>query len=275
MVKKWLCIILIPIIAVLLVKAGYYGFKITKENAIKDSLYHILKPYPMKDLSTLYNQSGIRKEKDGGAALEDDDKGAWELKSFTTKRRGENGDTISEGVYMKFNRHTHDANGYYFIDKHSTDIDKYDNGTKETHYPVEYKDHKVKLKKEAKEKGISKSIEKKVDQFKFLSEIANYKNIKDYQNGDITYNYSDNPSYTAEYQLNNHDDNVKAIKNYFDIHTNQAPKVKFEETGNIGANQIGKQIIEYNFVDNDDETITFTDLVSFVPSVEENDNDIE
>lgn len=272
--KKLLSVILLPIIAIIIIISGYYGFKITKENAIKGSLSHIFKPLPMKNLDVLFDKQGIRAEEKGGRGLEADDKGVWELKSFTTKRKGEEGDTVTEGVEMKFNRQTHDASGYYFIDKDNYNSETYEHDKEEKHYPVEYKNKKLKLTKEAKEKGISKSLEQKINNFKFLVEFADYSDIKDYKNGTITYSYGDRPSYTAEYQLDNKDKNVKEIKNRFDINTNKAPKVLFDESGNMGARKIGDQHIEYNFVDNDKETITYTDIIEFTPSEDEEDNEV-
>ena len=49
----------------------------------------------------------------------------------------------------------------------------------------------------------------------FLS-IWNFKNLKDYKNGNVSYN-PNVPSYSAEYQLSNEDDNVKQLRKKYDI----------------------------------------------------------
>ena len=51
----------------------------------------------------------------------------------------------------------------------------------------------------------------------FLS-IWNFKNLKDYKNGNVSYN-PNVPSYSAEYQLSNEDDNVKQLRKKYDIPT--------------------------------------------------------
>ena len=60
------------------------------------------------------------------------------------------GDLIGEGMLLKLNRNTREAKGYYYINKNSDDVDKYDFGVKESRYPVEMKDNKIFLTKKLK-----------------------------------------------------------------------------------------------------------------------------
>ena len=55
-------------------------------------------------------------------------------------------------------------------------------------------------------------------------QYGNFKNIKDYKDGDISYN-PNIPSYSAKYQLSNNDYNVKQLRKRYDIPAKQAPKL--------------------------------------------------
>ena len=57
----------------------------------------------------------------------------------------------------------------------------------------------------------------KLKTFSF-SQYGNFKNLKDYKNGNVSYN-PNVPSYSAEYQLSNEDDNVKQLRKKYDIPT--------------------------------------------------------
>ena len=53
-------------------------------------------------------------------------------------------------------------------------------------------------------------IKKKLKAFKFFAQYGNFKDLKNYKDGDISYN-PEVPSYSVKYQLTNDDYNVKAI----------------------------------------------------------------
>ena len=57
-----------------------------------------------------------------------------------------------------------------------------------------------------------------------FSQYGNFKNLKDYKNGNVSYN-PNVPSYSAEYQLSNEDDNVKQLRKRYDIPIKRAPKL--------------------------------------------------
>ena len=65
-----------------------------------------------------------------------------------SKNGGE--DMVAEGMVLELNRNKREAKGYYFINKYSNNVDKYDYGEKETKYPVEMKDNKFYLTKKLK-----------------------------------------------------------------------------------------------------------------------------
>ena len=75
------------------------------------------------------------------------------------------------------------------------------------------------------------------------------------------------PSYSAEYQLSNEDDNVKQLRKKYDIPTKKAPKLILKGDGDLKGSSIGYKEIEFSFVvDNKEESIYFSDSVEFNPS---------
>ena len=80
-------------------------------------------------------------------------------------------------------------------------------------------------------------------------QYGNFKNLKDYKDGDISYNHNV-PSYSAQYQLNNYDNNVKQLRKRYDIPTNQAPKLLLKGTGDLKGSSVGYKHLEFTFVEN-------------------------
>ena len=100
--------------------------------------------YPIKNLEDLYEKEGYRDNE-----FEKEDKGTWILDSeMAVKNDGE--DMVAEGMVLELNRNKREAKGYYFINKYSNNVHKYDYGEKETKYPVEMKDNKFYLTKKLK-----------------------------------------------------------------------------------------------------------------------------
>ena len=108
-------------------------------------------------------------------------------------------------------------------------------------------------------------LKKEIENFKFFVQYANFKDINDYKNGDISYN-PNVPSYSAKYQLNNNDYNVEQLRKRYDIPTNQAPKLLLKGTGYLKGSSVGYKHLEFTFVENKKENIFFTDAVQFTPS---------
>ena len=65
---------------------------------------------------------------------------------------------------------------------------------------------------------------KEIENFKFFSQYGNFKDLKDYKDGEVSYN-PNAPNYSAKYQLSNNDYNVKQLRKRYDIPTNEAPKL--------------------------------------------------
>ena len=63
-------------------------------------------------------------------------------------------------------------------------------------------DNKIMPTKQIKDEKL-----KEIENFKFFSQYGNFKDLKDYKDGEVSYN--PNPNYSAKYQLSNNDFNVK------------------------------------------------------------------
>ena len=123
------------------------------------------------------------------------------------------------------------------------------------------KHNKISPTKQIKDEKLKKEIEN----FKFFVQYGDFKNLKDYKNGDISYN-PNVPSYSAKYQLSNSDYNVKQLRKRYDIPTNQAPKLLLKGDGDLKGSSVGSKDLEFTFVENKEENIFFTDSVEYMPS---------
>ena len=108
-------------------------------------------------------------------------------------------------------------------------------------------------------------IKREIDEFKFFAQYANFKDLKEYKNGNISYN-PNVPSYSAEYDLENSDYNVKQLRKRYDIPTKQAPKLLLKGTGNLKGSSIGTKDVEFTFIEDKKENIYFSDSMNFMPS---------
>ncbi|MCE3022112.1 tandem-type lipoprotein [Staphylococcus pasteuri] len=253
--KKWLLVIIIPLAIVLIIVGIWYSMKLKKENEIKDNFAKTLKMYPIKNLEDLYDKEGYRDEE-----FDKDDKGTWVVNSDMSTTDSNN-ELVSEGMLLKFNRNTKTAKGYYFINKFSNNSNKYDLGKKITKYPVEFKNNRIHITKDIKDK----KLKNKIENFKFFAQYANFKDLNKYKNGDIEYN-PEVPSYSANYHLGNNDFNVKKIRDIYDVPTKKAPKFTMKGTGKLSGDSLGNQSIEYTFEEGKKNNIYFTDSLEYQPT---------
>ncbi|MBU5841665.1 tandem-type lipoprotein Lpl10, partial [Vibrio cholerae O1] len=70
----------------------------------------------------------------------------------------------------------------------------------EKKYRVELKNNKIVLLDNVEDK----KLKQKIENFKFFSQYADFKDLKNYQDGNITTN-ENVPSYEAQYKMNNSD----------------------------------------------------------------------
>ncbi|OAF04373.1 hypothetical protein AXJ26_07540 [Staphylococcus argenteus] len=230
------------------------GCGIGKEAEIKKSFEKTMNMYPIKNLEDLYDKEGYRDNQ-----FDKKDKGTWIVNSqMAIQNKGK--PMKSKGMVLYMNRNTRKTNGYYYVNV-IKDEDKGKHQDNEKRYPVKMVDNKIIPTKEIKDENIKKEIEN----FKFFVQYGNFKDLKNYKDGDISYN-PEVPSYSAKYQLTNDDYNVKQLRKRYDIPTNKAPKLLLKGTGNLKGSSVGYKDIEFTFVENKSENIYFSDGLIFKPS---------
>ena len=83
------------------------------------------------------------------------------------------------------------------------------------------------------------------------------------------FDYNPNvPSYSAEYQLSNEDENVKQLRKRYDIPTDKATKLILKGVGEFTESSIGYKNLEIVFEQNENEDIYYVDSVDYQPSGE-------
>ncbi|EVB45774.1 tandem-type lipoprotein [Staphylococcus aureus] len=250
-----MCISLL--IVIIFVTSCGGGNKITgdsKETQIKKSFAKTLDMYPIKNLEDLYDKEGYR---DG--EFEKGDKGMWTIYTDFAKSN-KPGELDDEGMVLNLDRNTRTAKGHYFVTTF------YRNGKlpDEKNYKIEMKNNKIILLDEVKDD----KLKQKIENFKFFSQYADFKDLKNYQDGSITTN-ENIPSYEAEYKLNNSDENVKKLREVYPITTKKSPVLKLHIDGDIKGSSVGYKKIEYKFSKVKDQETTLRDYLNFGPSDED------
>ncbi|MCG2086441.1 tandem-type lipoprotein [Staphylococcus epidermidis] len=225
-----------------------------KEEKIKKSFEKTLGMYPIKNLEDLYDKEGYRDEE-----FDKDDKGTWTLYSeMAIQRKGD--DLETRGMVLKVNRNTRTSKGNYIINKISTDSKGVSQNTQKK-YPIKMENNKI----IPTERIENFNVKKEIEEFKFFSQYANFNSLKDYKNGKIATNPKV-PSYSAEYDLENSDYNVKQLRKRYDIPTQQPPKLLLKGTGDLKDSSIGSKDIEFTFIEKPKENIYFSDSLEYKPS---------
>ncbi|MCH4531542.1 tandem-type lipoprotein [Staphylococcus haemolyticus] len=221
---------------------------------IKEAFNKTLSVYPTKNLDDFYDKEGYRDQE-----FDKKDKGTWIVHSeLTIEPKGKNMET--RGMVLYINRNTRTTKGYYFI----SETTYYSDGRPkddEKRYPVKMEHNRIIPTKPITDDKLKKEIEN----FKFFVQYGNFKDFKDYKNGDISYN-PNVPSYSAKYQLNNNDYNVQQLRKRYDIPTKQAPKLLLKGDGDLKGSSVGSKKLEFTFIENKEENVYFTDSVQFTPS---------
>ncbi|HDJ1372389.1 TPA: tandem-type lipoprotein Lpl10 [Staphylococcus aureus] len=228
----------------------------SKEEQIKKSFAKTLDMYPIKNLEDLYDKEGYR---DG--EFKKGDKGTWTILTGFSKSN-KPGVLDDEGMVLYLNRNAKKATGYYFVNKVYDDISKNHNEKK---YRVELKNNKIVLLDNVE----NKKLKQKIENFKFFSQYADFKDLKNYQDGNITTN-ENVPSYEAQYKMNNSDKNVKKLREIYPITTNNSPNLKLYIDGDIKGSSVGYKKIEYKFSKDKGQETTLRDYLNFGPSEGEN-----
>ncbi|OWU39207.1 tandem-type lipoprotein, partial [Staphylococcus aureus] len=148
---------------------------------------------PIKNLEDLYDKEGYR---DG--EFKKGDKGMWTI--YTDFAKGNKSDELDdEGMVLNLDRNTRTAKGYYFVKK----FYEKDKLPDRKNYKVEMKNNKIILLDKVEDTNLKKRIEN----FKFFGQYANFKDLENYNNGDVSINWNV-PSYDVEYKMSNKDENV-------------------------------------------------------------------
>ena len=231
---------------------------LTKTNSrnaqIKETFNKTLSVYPTKNLEDFYDKEGFRDQE-----FDKGDKGTWIIHSeMVIEPKGRNME--SRGMVLHVNRNTRTTKGYFLISEITEDKKGYVHN-KDKKYPVKMEHNKIiPIKPIPNDK-----LKKEIENFKFFVQYGNFKDFKDYKNGDISYN-PNVPSYSAKYLLNNDDYNVQQLRKRYDISTKRAPELKLRGSGDLKGSSIGSKDLEFTFVENKKENIFFTDSVQFTPS---------
>ncbi|HDJ2946269.1 TPA: tandem-type lipoprotein [Staphylococcus aureus] len=246
-----ICLVLLIILIV-----GYVIMtKTNGRNAqIKEAFNKTLNVYPTKNLEDFYDKEGFRDQE-----FDKRDKGTWIIYSkMVIEPKGKNMET--RGMVLYINRNTRTTKGNFIVNEITDDNDgrPIDNKKK---YPVKMEHNKIIPTKPIKDEKLKKEIEN----FKFFVQYGNFKDFKDYKNGDISYN-PNVPSYSAKYQLSNDDYNIQQLRKRYDIPTKKAPELLLKGDGDLKGSSIGSKDLEFTFVQNKRENIYFTDSVEFTPS---------
>ncbi|KTF24678.1 tandem-type lipoprotein [Staphylococcus epidermidis] len=252
--KKLLLCVNFLLITVIIGGCGIMTKEDNKEEKIKKSFEKTLGMYPIKNLEDLYDKEGYRDEE-----FDKGDKGTWILYSeMAIQRKGD--DLVTRGMILKVNRNTRTSKGNYIINKISTDSKGVSRNTQKK-FPVKMENNKIIPIKKIEDSKIKREI----DEFKFFAQYANFYSLKDYKNGDIATNPKV-PSYSAEYDLENSDYNVKQLRKRYDIPIQQAPKLLLKGTGDLKGSSIGSKDIEFTFIEKPKENIYFSDSLDYKPS---------
>ncbi|WP_251943843.1 tandem-type lipoprotein [Staphylococcus sp. Marseille-Q5304] len=255
--KRLLLYVFVLFASILISGCGVLNIDSSKERQIKKSFSKTLDMYPIKNLEDLYDKEGYRDEE-----FDKGDKGTWILDSqMVIEPKGKS--MKARGMVIYMNRNTRTTNGYFYVSETSEDRKGKLHDT-EKKYPVKMENNRIIPIKKINDKKIKNEIET----FKFFSQYGNFKDLKDYKHGEISYN-PNVPSYSAKYQLDNNDYNVKQLRKRYDIPTKQAPKLLLKGSGDLRGSSVGYKDIEYTFVENKKENIYFSDSIDFNPSEDE------
>ncbi|ADC86189.1 MULTISPECIES: tandem-type lipoprotein [Staphylococcus] len=249
--KLGICLILL----IILIGSCIILTKTNSRNAqIKKTFNQTLSLYPTKNLEDFYDKEGFRDQE-----FDKGDKGTWIIHSeMVIEPKGRNME--SRGMVLHVNRNTRTTKGYFLISEITEDKKGYVHN-KDKKYPVKMEHNKIiPIKPIPNDK-----LKKEIENFKFFVQYGNFKDFKDYKNGDISYN-PNVPSYSAKYLLNNDDYNVQQLRKRYNIPTKQAPELKLKGDGDLKGSSIGSKDLEFTFVENKKENIFFTDSVQFTPS---------
>ncbi|MDQ6390046.1 tandem-type lipoprotein Lpl4 [Staphylococcus aureus] len=230
----------------------------SKETQIKKSFAKTLDMYSIKNLEELYDKEGYR---DG--EFEKGDKGMWTIYTDFAKSN-KPGELSNEGMVLYLDRNTRTAKGYYFV----RTFYRKDKLPDRKNYKVEMKNNKIILL----DKVEDKKLKQKIENFKFFSQYANLKELKNYSNGDVSIN-ENVPSYDAKFKMSNKDENVKQLRSRYNIPTEKAPILKMHIDGDLKGSSVGYKKLEIDFSKEENSELSVVDSLNFQPAKKNKDDE--
>ncbi|EOB8266882.1 tandem-type lipoprotein Lpl4 [Staphylococcus aureus] len=230
----------------------------SKETQIKKSFAKTLDMYSIKNLEELYDKEGYR---DG--EFEKGDKGMWTIYTDFAKSN-KPGELSNEGMVLYLDRNTRTAKGYYFV----RTFYRKDKLPDRKNYKVEMKNNKIILL----DKVEDKKLKQKIENFKFFSQYANLKELKNYSNGDVSIN-ENVPSYDVKYKMSNKDENVKQLRSRYNIPTDKSPVLKMHIDGNLKGSSVGDRKLEIDFSKRENSHLSVIDSLDYQPAKTNKDDE--
>ncbi|HFF0907893.1 TPA: tandem-type lipoprotein Lpl4 [Staphylococcus aureus] len=229
----------------------------SKETQIKKSFAKTLDMYSIKNLEELYDKEGYR---DG--EFEKGDKGMWTIYTDFAKSN-KPGELSNEGMVLYLDRNTRTAKGYYFV----RTFYRKDKLPDRKNYKVEMKNRIILL-----DKVEDKKLKQKIENFKFFSQYANLKELKNYSNGDVSIN-ENVPSYDVKYKMSNKDENVKQLRSRYNIPTDKSPVLKMHIDGNLKGSSVGDRKLEIDFSKRENSHLSVIDSLDYQPAKTNKDDE--
>ncbi|HHE7659020.1 TPA: tandem-type lipoprotein Lpl4, partial [Staphylococcus aureus] len=135
-------------------------------------------------------------------------------------------------------------------------------------YKVEMKNNKIILL----DKVEDKKLKQKIENFKFFSQYANLKELKNYSNGDVSIN-ENVPSYDVKYKMSNKDENVKQLRSRYNIPTDKSPVLKMHIDGNLKGSSVGDRKLEIDFSKRENSHLSVIDSLDYQPAKTNKDDE--
>ncbi|MBO0469839.1 tandem-type lipoprotein [Enterococcus sp. DIV0242_7C1] len=238
----------------LIIMSGITGCQTKNKAEIEQSFDKVLAMYPTPNLEDFYDMEGYR---DG--EFDENDKGVWLLHSSMSISTSEDSGLATEGMLLRMNRNNRKAKGYYYTTTYWNDLSK---PKGEKRYPVIYDNEGFRLLEDISDT----KLKEKIMNFQFFVQYGNFKKLDSYENIRKMYN-PEVPMYELEYQLTNEDQNVKALRERYDIPTEEAPILLLKGRGDLQGSSVGYKELEFTFDKKID--VFFDDSIDFQPLSQE------
>ncbi len=173
------------------------------------------------------------------------------------ENRNKPGELDDEGMVLNLDRNTRTAKGHYFVTTF------YRNGKlpDEKNYKIEMKNNKIILLDEVKDD----KLKQKIENFKFFGQYANLKELRKYNNGDVSIN-ENVPSYDVEYKMSNKDEIVKELRSRYNISTEKSPILKMHIDGDLKGSSVGYRKLEIDFSKRENSKLSVIEFLSYKPA---------